>query len=86
MRIVFRTIILSDGPELVKNPLNSNVMWDVRKELPVTWTRIVTAGGTSPCRGALGSLVEGAFQYGQALLGAFAQRVVPVAGFVLPRV
>ena len=82
------------------NPLNSNWMWDVRKALPVTSGAECNSGmglGRAPCAGALAAckpgrpkpvlrgLLQGSFEDGQALLGALAQRVVPVARILLAR-
>jgi hypothetical protein len=102
MRIVFR-IVMPVNPIRPETSLNTNVMWDVRKALPVAPIGRVTdrahrtqehqSGHVTPPRGAsthapgmaLGSLVESFFEDGQALLGAFAQRIIAMAVFVLPR-
>jgi len=100
MRIVFRTAMRVNPIGSISS-LNTNVMWDVRKALPVAPIGRVTdlahdfeCHRMTPCtnqwRGsklpemALGGLVKGTFEDGQALLGAFAQGIIAMAVIVLP--
>src|ERR1700681_4076646 len=54
------------GLFLVTNLLNTTSMSDVRKALPVTPTRVVTAGRVRFRVSGLGGLVEVSFEDGQA--------------------
>src|SRR5580693_8971196 len=58
IRIVFRTVCLVDLSQEA-DLLNTNLMWDVRKALPVTWARKVTVGqALQPVGFGLAGLLE----------------------------